>query len=271
MLLSKNRRRLEEVNCSFMKYVDLHETFTKQLVYQGRQDAGVAWLSERLESANAAFLSNEDFMGGYPDYVDGMQYPHARQYVNNLANLFPSQVSVDILVSVRSFAEWIESCYLQMLKTRQKQFISFEEFLKRIDIANFSWTRVLEGLLSVERVGRVHLFFYEDFRRNNEGLYAWLDGQIGIKLRRDVVSNVSNPSYSNLAYRLAEAADAHGIKSEDRVEFRKYLRASFNTSSGYDKPELFPDYVKALLNKNYARDVQEINSMMSDRLHIIEL
>lgn len=271
MLLNKNRRRLEEVNCAFMKYGDLHETFTKQMVYQNKRSEGVGWLKERLDGASLAFLSNEDFMGGYPDYLEGKQYPKALQYVDALTSLFPQKVEIHTLISIRSPADWIESCYLQMLKTRQRQFISFEEFLNRIDIPNFSWMRILEKLLSIDRIHKIHLFIYEDFRKNNDGLYAWIDDWLGVKLKHDVVKEMSNPSYSNLAYRLAEAADEFDISLEHRIEFRKYLRANFNTAMGYEKPKLFPEYVKSLLHKGYIQEIEAMRRLRNDKLNIISL
>ncbi|PMR78129.1 hypothetical protein C1H70_15245 [Halomonas urumqiensis] len=236
---------------------DIHKKLTRPYVYLGRNGFSLDELID--ENCESVILSDEDLLGKYYDFSSGKVYP------NSIANLEKAQElleweSIDLWICLRDYGEWLESCFLQKLKW-VGQFFSFESYCGDIDFKEFSWVSLLKQMLGLHFVNEVHVFFYEDFKRNNSIMFELVEREFGVKsFDLNIADSKMNHSFSSVGYELLSSL--RGVEEEKFKKVGKFLLREF-PSIDYGKPDLLSYVEKDLLRGRYSKDIDYIKNNLA--------
>jgi hypothetical protein len=213
------------------------------------------FLAASMARTGSIFLSDENLLGSLYRFsrAKGV-YPDAQQNLKAIASLLKRDADIVIYLSIRNYAGWLESVYLQFLKKRKK-LISFEEFLDLACVESISWYSLVYRLTEAIPSARIVLWRYEDFVDNNQKILDGIASVLGDDVKLGVVDFEGNPSLSVVAYDALMAARAAGIRKEDARKLVKFVRTHLAVNSGYPRPRLFGKGDVGLLAKQYENDL----------------
>ncbi len=254
--LNSNTTELGNHNVLAPKLKLLHNEFTYKFIYQNKP-GGKDWLNQLSSSKKCMILSDEDIIGKYDKCKDGRIYPNKMVYLNRVISLIPQDTSIDILLSVREYSEWLESSYLQWIKkVHNSSILPFDQYISRIDIGKLDWFNFIAEISSIKRISKIFFLPYEIYRKDNESLYSFLASYLGCKLTSvDSVSN-SNVSYSAIAYDILMAAQ--DLENNDFEQLKRFVIKQFPAELKYVKPKFFSDYIRQIIHDKYINDLDKI-------------
>jgi hypothetical protein len=222
------------------------------------------FLAASMARTGSIFLSDENLLGSlYRFSRERGVYPGAQENLNVMASLFSRDADIVIYLSIRDYASWLESVYLQFLKKRKK-LISFDDFLGLAYVESISWYSLVCRLSEAIPSARIVLWRYEDFVDNNQKILNSISSALG-DVKLTMVDFEGNPSLSVVAYDALMAARAAGVRNQDARKLVKFVRKHFAVTSGYPKPRLFGKSDVDLLAKQYESDLALLRELASVR------
>jgi len=261
--LTRNKVALARHQTLLLRYGQLQPEFTRQHIHNADTAAARKWLGSRLSGYRQAILSNEDFLGGYCDFHEGMVYPRHSERLDTLTSSLPPAKHIRVWLAVRDYPDWLESCYLQFLKYRAQEPVSFENYLAGIDTSRLDWTAIARKILSSDSVEHLTIWTYESFCRDKNPILHAIQTDLGIDLPEPLPRHAANPSYSDLAHRLL--MHSGGMKPEHRSAFGDFLRGHLTTEAGYAKPRLWQEPERSALSARYHADLASLASLVSSK------
>lgn len=229
------------------------------------QPGGKEWVDQLANSHHHILFSSENIIGKYDQGKNGLIYANKNLYLERMIGLFPDDVSIDILVSIREYGSWLESSYLQYCKVRElNELITFEDYIKQsdIDIGKLSWIELMSDLVSIERISKIYVWPYESFRKDNELLYDFLDDYCGTKLDRPDRRTTRNPSLNAAVYEILMASGS--LNNSDRKKLRNFLLETFSVSSHYARSEFLSADTRELLQDRYIHDLAKMEAQFAN-------
>lgn len=262
-VLKHNSEKLRENGIVFLSPKKVRNGFIG-CIYRGAVKEGGEWLKKRTRDCHTLLISEEKLPGNYYSISAGFPYQQSGEFIGNLISMLPEETDVQLLLSVREYSDFIESCYLQYLKHHPSKPYSFERYLGMFDNASSGWCAVIEQLLAVARVSKIHVWPYEAFRRENNNVISIFESIIETPIAVPNFERTRNPSFSDVALNLLLAA--HGLKKSHHKKFRKWLMHNLTTSDGYNKPELMNDSMRSIWVTKYHDDLRKIMGFEGERL-----
>lgn len=149
---------------------------------------------------------------------------------------------VSLVYTIRDYYEWICSNYLEKIKWRD--FASFDEYMGDVlnSLDQLSWRFIikdLEGLKTEFKVNKVHIFAFEDIKRDLLGFAGFLAGISLENLDQSIIDDTENNRRSSPSIEALNLALEHkSIFGEEsaRLLYRKLIAAGFGKKRF--KPEL---------------------------------
>lgn len=230
----------------------------RDFIYSGNVVEGRQWLLERVGAADTVLFSDEELLGRYFWIENGFPYKDAKQYVSNIVDMLPEGTIVDVLVSLRNYADFIESCYLQFLKYHVAKPYRFEKYLNQFDLTSSGWVGLIHDVAAVPGVSGVHVWPYESFRKDNRQIFSLLESLVQSKIDIPQYVDVSNPSLSLEALRILRVAK--GLKKEHHKRLRQLLISDLVTTNGYEKPQLLTLEIRNQWDEKYHKDLLDIRA-----------
>jgi hypothetical protein len=270
-VLVSNRAAIAAHGITFLDTGSFRRKLGFPLLRGGAQVAQqAADLSPTVFSSGKALISDENILGRHDRWSDdGTYYPHLEANIGKLRALWPGQVR--LLFCVRDYADWVESCYLQMIKMHKV--IRFDKYLKQVDLNLLSWPRMLERLLNATDGMSITVWSYEHYRKDNDAIISYLSQELGFPL---VVKPASlktvNSSLSEAALKVLMAAHRHLNHKPGKgelVKLQAYLRKNLLARPGLKKPMLMPSAIRVSLRERYERDCAKISRMAPERIHCL--
>jgi hypothetical protein len=212
------------------------------------------FLITSLEGADSIVLSDENLLGSLYCFSrkNGL-YPGADENLKVITSLFEKDIDIVIYLSIRSYASWLESVYLQFLK-KGKRLVAFEEFIELAHVESMSWYALVRRLSAAAPAAKIMLWRYEAFFDNNQKILDGISRSLGHG-RLAPVDFSGNPSLSAVAYEILMAARSAGIRGRDARPLVKFVRSHFLASNVYSKPKLFGATDSQRLSERYEKDL----------------
>jgi len=207
---------------------------------------------------NKILFSYENTAGSYDLSETGRIYPHIYKPLNLFKEIFGD--SMYVCFSIRNYSEFIESTYLQQLKTRGKTY-DFYQYLEGIDIDNFNWFEPVEKIREIAGKDRSIIWTYEGYKEKEKHILNILLGDAVTSDRMKYPSAAVNPSFSEKAMEIAKRINPV-LDKEERKLMRKILEKNFGTDKNYKKPKLLPEVLQRILNEKYERDIEQIEGLI---------
>lgn len=215
-------------------------------------------LNNRSAKGRGAYtlFSNENALGKPLQSKPGL-YPSHKEIIPSLHEAM-NGFRPRIVYSVRPPWEFLESYYLQLV--HQGYFLTFNQFVKEIDLKALSWTPIVDTLIS--EFGRENVVVI-DFRLIRQGQEVFLSEF----LRRAVSANmkpdpdygkVHNPSISDRGLQLALRMNPLLENNETGV-VRRFLQEHFSNRTE-PRPNLMAPALKSEMQDRYG---DEYNAMIA--------
>lgn len=267
-----NAENLKEAGVEYVPLKELRKTFTEHLIWNRKLEDPRGLLPDGVRSATAAragLLSDENLLGRLYNFENGQPYPEApRNLTRTLELLAAKDSAITIFLSIRNYADWLESVYLQAL--RAKLVLPFSIFCKRVDLEMISWEKLLSDLIGAAPGCSFIVWPYEYFLSNNdpviERFARFLDTDLS--LRPETPANLS---YSSVAYSILLGAKRSRaeIQPEHWEKLHRFVRSTFSVTQGYQRPKLFPKSRRDNLSSRYDSDLKKIRAMAGERLELM--
>lgn len=262
----RNIRSLRDKGIAFLPPKLIRKGFVRDCVYKGKVEAGRIWLEEHTKGCHTLLICEEKLLGKYYEISDGFPYKKSGELVGNLVRMLPEGSEIHLMVSIRDYSQYIESCYLQYLKYHVSKPYGFKKYLRKFGRESVGWRELLEQLLAFPEISKVHLWPYEMFRKNNGGVISIFESILQESISVPDFIKTKNPSFSAEALNLLQAA--HGMKKSHHEKFRKWLMRRLTTSNGYQRPELMSDSIRSFWREKYSNDLGGIMGIKDARLNL---
>lgn len=267
-----NAASLQEAGVGYVPLKELRKTFTERFIWKPKAGDSNELLPGSVQSAlhqRVALISDENILGRLYNFKEGLPYPEApANLARAVALLASGDAAVTVFLSIRNYADWLESVYLQAL--RAKVVLPFSVFCKRIDLELISWEKMLAGLLEAMPGCSFVVWPYEHFLSGNDPVIDHL----ARFLEADLSSRPETPanlSYSAVAYSILLGAKRSRaeIQPEHWEKLHRFVRSAFSIAQGYEKPKLFSKTRRENLASRYDSDLKKIRSMAGGRLELL--
>ncbi|MGK7950236.1 MAG: hypothetical protein AB4368_15995 [Xenococcaceae cyanobacterium] len=225
------------------------------------QPGGQEWINSLISTSKHFILSHEDIIGKFCIGTNGVLFDSKKIYLNRLLNLIPSETLIELFIFIREYSSWIESSYLQVVFNRKKipKLISINDYLvqNNIDISKLDWFNLVSEISSIERISKIIVCQYEEYKKNNDAFYQYFEEHIGLKLDRLPEKVNFNMGLSAPAYEIMMASSS--LSSDERVQLRSFLKKTYPVSK-YKKPQILPHDIKKILTIKYIDDLNKIKN-----------
>lgn len=229
--------------------------------YELRQDDSAKRLAVFLDEAwqeagtQRLFYSCESNVGpAFPRGESGL-YPHLRENLETIARATEG-VERHVQFTVRSYAPFIESAYLQQLKHGRS--LTFDRFVADIDL-DLSWRPIVRHLVEVFGEDHVTVYDYDGpdplVRRVLSDALGRLDA--GKVLDGTDWEHRTNERYTQRMADLSLAVLPRLRNEQERAAFRKFLRDSLNDPEDHPA-EFFSPARQEELTLRYTSDTEWI-------------
>lgn len=213
----------------------------------------------RWSQHDAVLLSDENLLGSLYRFSAGRGlYPSSQANLRSFVAILGEDVEVILYLSVRSYAAWLQSAYLQMLK--RKRLVAFADFVKTVHLSALSWVGLVERLARAVPRARIVIWSYELFANDNAGVVSFLSEKMGAVDMR-VVEARPNPSLSAIAHEVLMTCSQAGIGESDIQSLLKYLQAHLSVAKGYAKPVLLGPGEISLLDRRYKAHLRQLRQL----------
>ena len=237
-VLRVNKDRLLSHGIKYIPMQNVRRNITKAIrVYRNR---GVGrtktvtdirdFINERFpEDCHTLVLSEENLVGNCREiYFKADLYPDAEERLRLLAEALPA-CEINVFFSVRQYVDFLPSAYCEFL--RHNDFITFEEFIGRLDLDGEFWVRAVNAIVSVFGRENVHVWPYGRFRGNSVRIMAELVSSADIRLSTGVKE--ARPSLSDRSvralYRLSKELSPAEVRVQVRAMTDAYPKSEENT------------------------------------------
>lgn len=223
------------------------------------------------------FLSREGYLGRSELNRSKTLYPTNKQVMQLIKNTF-SDRSIKVAFCVRSYPDFIESCYNQEVKNGILT-MSFGEYYKQIQINDFSWVPIIENMIEI--FGRENVYLWEnrqykdDSRGINLKLIRFFYGDT-VKASEIIYTDrkIVNPSLGDKQLEAMLALKSvllrvPGMRKKTKLR-RQIVRNTANIilrGLPYGKkPELIPATERQRLKDRYTEDIKTIEKIYGHKL-----
>jgi hypothetical protein len=213
-------------------------------------------LADRFREHGAVLLSDENLLGSLYRFSGGRGlYPSSQANIRSLVDIMGRDVEVIVYLSVRSYASWLQSAYVQLLKRRR--LVAFADFIKNVRFSSLSWPGLVERISRALPGAKIVIWPYELFAKDNALVLAYLAQKLG-GVDLQMVAARPNPSLSAIAHEILMTCKQAGIEESDIPSLLKYLQAHLSVARGYAKPVLLdPDEI-SFLEGSYASHLRQL-------------
>ena len=192
----------------------------------GQEAAKVA---ERLAMPKV-LVSDENIIGSCGTFSkEGLPYASLAKNLQRAIRHLGRKRQVRLLLSVRNYADWLESCYLQTLK--RKTFDDFEGFLKKVDLAKLSWPSLVRDLRRALPDATLLVWPYDAYRADCNPVIDAIEQEIGARLESRP-NEERNPSFSDLARLILEITQGKYRTEQDLAKMHRFLKMEFGADKG---------------------------------------
>jgi hypothetical protein len=201
-------------------------------------------------------VSDEDLLGWTGDAVHPAPYPHARDRLRALVAL-TEQAEVTLFLSVRSWASFLPSAYVQLLRWAPMPG-GFPAFLETTRSLRPRWNALAERLLALFPAARaLHVWRYEDYRAHQVAILTALTGvDDGWQISGAVPVQTRSPSAEAIG--IAEALDPALAPAQRRSEIRHLFDAA---DPGVTRFDPLTPVDRAGLEQGYREDLARLGAM----------
>lgn len=213
-------------------------------------------LADRFREHGAVLLSDENLLGSLYRFSGARGlYPSSQANIRSLLNIVGRDVEVIVYLSVRSYASWLQSAYVQLLKRRR--LVTFADFIRNVRFSSLSWLGLVERISHSVPGAKIVIWPYELFAKDNALVLACLAEKLG-GADLQMVAARPNPSLSAIAHEILMTSRQAGIEESDIQSLLKYLQAHLSVAKGYGKPVLLdPDEI-SFLEESYASHLRQL-------------
>lgn len=206
------------------------------------------YIKSLSQGRRGVLISDEDILGNLRPHAWDKLYPDAHKVVLSLKDMF-SASEMMFLVSVRSYADYLNSCYIQRLKLgASDEEAAYTNFYKN---KNCSWPEFVERIKLAAAPFPVKIFKYHSGVVSD--LASTTADFLGIGRILDKTENkAANPSYSDVAIRIAKIANSE-LTSAGKKELRRFLERNFPRTPS-DKFSVFSDEERAEMSERFSED-----------------
>ncbi|MGL6260694.1 hypothetical protein [Vibrio sp. WXL210] len=106
-------------------------------------------------------ISEENLIGGVDTPLSGTLYPNLKSNVERMLSIFRHD-TVRVFITIRSFDGFLASLYCEYL--RHYKFLSFDEYIQKMDLENLSWFECFKGLIKANPDVEFVVFDFSNFR-----------------------------------------------------------------------------------------------------------
>ena len=283
---------LSENGIWYMPIHEIREAFTSRSYKRSQSSELKSFIQASLQKHDTAIYSDENYIGLLESLNSGVVYPQMAQKIRNFLSWAGSDCEVSIYVSIRNYANWIESSFLQLedkyrvnspkgivqktthkiksimelLKDKDPE-ARFEKFLNQFDFNKFTWVKFLEQLRAAAPSCPITVWPFEAFTQDNEAIARVFESELKVDLP-DRISVRKNPTDSELMSKILKVAKSEA-RPEDLMKLRNFLKRNFSTENGYGRRVLIKDEIRDQLTKSYQNDLQKIMEIKDPNLHRI--
>jgi hypothetical protein len=176
-VLELNADALAGAGVAYIPLPRMRTTVTHQVWWPNSPNlaAAEAEIRARMSAASGQprrlLLSDENLIGTPPaDLATHAFYPKARAHLARLVELLGIGSEPTLFLAVRTYDRFIPAMYAEVL--RHREFLSFDEYVDRLDLDTVSWFSLVEELCAVVPAGRLTLWRYEDFAALERSIFA---------------------------------------------------------------------------------------------------
>lgn len=217
-----------------------------------------AKLAERLAMPKV-LISDENIIGKCGAFSkEGLPYASLAKNLRLAIRNLGQKRRVHIWLSVRNYADWLESCYLQTFK--HKTFGNFEDFLKKADVTRLSWPTLVRDLRRALPSASLLVWPYEVYRADPGPVMDAIEHEIGARLEARPNED-RNPSFSDLARLILETTKGQYRTPQDLDKMHRFLKKEFGSAKGYGRSPLLDAETRASLTRRYQQDWAEVAAM----------
>lgn len=209
--------------------------------------------SENIENL---LVSEENIIGTCPQIIaTGRLYPNAGKNIHRY-----SGEGVSFLLCVRNMVNFLPSAWAESLRS-SSSYTSFEEFMEKVKIENFSWFDVVRNIQQAAEGCKIYVWRYEDNQRALNKLIA-LVSEGRLKLGDlHVPSNIyGRPSMAQHGYEFLKLMDT--ILGRDVASaYCKKVSISAVVSELHSSLNIFPENLVEAFSLSYRKDIDRIRGM----------
>lgn len=276
-----------------IKYLPLHELrdgFTNLTYKRSHDDELRSFVRNSTKDHDVAIFSDENYIGLLTGLKRGSVYPDMASKIRDFLYWAGDDCEVSIYVSIRQYAEWIESVFLQTeenkrvllragghrnaiekIKSMMGMFkdenidSKFVQFMDRNAMRGISWVECLRRLRDAAPNHSITVWPFEAFARNNESIIGLFEKALNVHIPERITKR-KNPTDSELMSKILKVAAAEA-RPEDLFKLRRFLRKNFSTDNGYAKRVFIQGKAREELITRYHRDLNEIKGMEDVNFH----
>lgn len=216
-------------------------------------------LAEHAANQPRMLLSDENILGGtHRNHIvnaGGVLYPAALRRVRQVIDM-AGRVPVTLFLSLRDPATFNISAFALQVSVGQE--IEIGAYLRGRDPTRLPWAGLLRRLAQIERVERIVVWCYEDYRAvRSRVLAAMLGNELAGQVPDLPPSNVSmtQAGYDWFVSRAMADSDA------DLRDLVREAQASFPRAEGHMPLNLFPEEILRRSASNYASEVDLVRTV----------
>ncbi len=263
-ILGQNADHLLARGVGFCGPAVLRDDWVSQLDKSSRFFAGRAGRPGLRSVTNALVpdcqqlvLSEENIAGIPLTLGQGRRlYQGLPKKLNTLRDLFPS-AAMRCFMSTRSYADFYRSVYCELVRNRGWQ--PFEKHIHYELVAQHSWARLVDGIRKKVPGLELVIWPYEQYDSLlNTILDALLGAERAALLNRRLFSTRVRPSLSAAALKALQAMEDDG---RNPMECSAEMLVLYPVSDEFPAYDPWTEEQRAVLDDNYARDLQEIAGM----------
>lgn len=228
------------------------------LAYQFRRQLEVL-----RSGADTVLISDEDLLGYSDDQLSPTLYPAFRG--EHIIKALSQTAPLKLFLGIRSYDKILPSAYAQMLKTFPPETEWRARITQEVVRDLPSWSVLIDRLLAAFPGASLQVWKYEDYREHWQGILTVFAGR-DVGAFPDLPPPERTTSPSDEAIKAAEQLDRGLSVSARRAQVKRIYYEDLPVGSGRAPYRPYPDETVAILQDQYARDIQDIERKYSSLL-----
>lgn len=263
-ILSHNRQNLNKLGISLLLREETNSFIERvQTKIFSREPIGkrTGLLDYEISRQNNLVISDERLAGevGYWDNSAKNIYGDIHIWAKEICNEFP-EADICFFITLRSYADAFDSGYIQCVKMGID--VSVEQFKKRLQEIDFTWTRVIKDLKAAIAPSRLKVF--EFGKSVNDSIIEEMEAHLG---PLNLVSHPKprpNKRYGDISIQIAQLANPI-LNRQGQIMLRRILENQVIQDPGATF-SLFSPEEAIELNGKFEKDMRKIESFWGRRI-----